>query len=330
MKLLLFITILFTLVGCSTKMKAIQYSTEYKTSVDTLWNQVKSDELDVLPQREVSYFKHSQEDEDVILKDATRTLHERSDILEPFVKLAHPNGICFRGIWQIDTPNIYSGYFKKGSEALLIARASTALSNTKSGDTRAFGFAGKLFPTLDGATINTTPSANFFLIDDLGGTDAKHYRDVALSNEPSVGVTLEVVQNMLYALKVASTFSDADRHAGIRQLYELSELGEVNSENIITPKYMKIEAADSTRVDEEDFRDELKIHKGEEILFSIFVANKIVDEKKDWQKIGSITLDASVVSESCDTRLHFHHPLWRDDLEYGFKVKLLRALESLV
>ena len=39
--------------------------------------------------------------------------------------------------------------------------------------------------------------------------------------------------------------------------------------------------------------------------------------KKDWKKIGTITLDESVTSASCDQRLHFHHPKWRDDLDYG-------------
>jgi len=30
----------------------------------------------------------------------------------------------------------------------------------------------------------------------------------------------------------------------------------------------------------------------------------------------NITFDESVVSNSCDHRLHFHHPKWRDDLKY--------------
>lgn len=50
--------------------------------------------------------------------NANRTLNNHTDVLEPFDKLAHPNGICFKGVWKVDKENIYSGYFKNGSEAL--------------------------------------------------------------------------------------------------------------------------------------------------------------------------------------------------------------------
>jgi len=313
MKFLLLITVLLTLSGCATKMKKSEVALEYKTSFSEVWNQVKSDPLVELPQNEVSFFKLYSDGEDRISQDAKRTIDNRADILESFEKLAHPNGICFKGIWEIESQNIYSGYFKKGSKALIIARASTTMSNTKSGNTRAFGFAGKLFSTMNPNEQITKPSANFFLIDDLGGTDALHYTDVLLINAPPVSFTYEAFKNILYALKVSNAFSNVDKHPGIRQVYEISQLGE--SKNIISPKWMKIEANGNKKVDEKDFRDELKIKEGNELIFNIFVASKIVNEKKEWQKIGTIKFDSSVVSSSCDHRLHFHHPKWRDDLE---------------
>ena len=253
-----------------------------------------------------------------LLKNSKRTLIDQRDIIEPFDKLAHPNGICFKGIWSIEEDNIYSGYFKKDSKALIIARASTALSETTSEYKRAFGFAGKLFGTTNPNKINKGNSANFFLIDDLGGTDAKYYRDVALSNDPLASFNFTVIKNMLYASKVAYTFSQVDKNSGIRQLYEISQLGEKGNKNIITPKWMKIEASKiNKKIDAKDFRDELKIKNGDNLEFDIFVANKMVDDKKIWKKIGVIRLDTSVVSNSCDHRLHFHHPKWRDDLNYG-------------
>ncbi|MCX6052974.1 MAG: hypothetical protein NTZ60_10775 [Campylobacterales bacterium] len=317
MRLLLVITMLFSLSGCGTKMEVKSENHDYNVSFNEVWNQVASDELEDLPQKEVSFFKLSSSKEDTLLKDARRTLDNHSDILEPFEKLAHPNGICFKGIWDIDTENIYSGYFKKSSQALIITRASSVMSNTKSGDTRAFGFAGKLFPTTNPNSKNSEQSANFFLIDDLGGTNSKHYTDVQLTNEPPLSITFEVVKNLLYALKVSHTFAKADENQNIRQLYEISELGESDNKNIITPKWMKIEAKNGTKVDAKDFRDELKIHDGEELIFTIFVANTMLKTEKEWQKIGTITLDISMVSESCDHRLHFHHPKWRSDLDYG-------------
>jgi len=315
MKLLFYITLLFTLSGCATKISTDEIKHYVKRSFSEVWNQVNLDELEKLPQDEVSYFKLYKNGEDIISHDAQRTLDNHADILEPFEKKAHPNGICFKGVWEIDSENIYSGYFKKGSQALIITRASTAMSHTSSEDTRAFGFAGKLFPTMNPDELNDEYSANFFLIDDLGGTNAKYFTDVSLTNEPSVSMSFEVLKNIVYALKVSHTFSLVDKNPGIRQLYEISHLGE--GENIITPKWMKVEAKDSTKVDEKDFRDELRIKEGEYLVFNIFVASKMIDEKKEWQKIGTITLDDSVVSKSCDHRLHFHHPKWRDDLDYG-------------
>jgi len=247
MKLLLFITLLFTLSGCATKMTTDEIKPYVKTSFSKVWNQVSSDEVEKLPQDEVSFSKLYSGGKDVISHDAQRTLDNHADILEPFDKLAHPNGICFKGVWEIDSDNIYSGYFKKGSKALIIARASTAMSNTTSDSTRAFGFAGKLFPTMDTDKLNNEYSANFFLIDDLGGTNAKHFSGVSLTNEPSVSMSFEVLKNIVYAIKVSRTFSLVDKNPSIRQLYEISYLGEGKNQNIITPKWMKIEIRDSIR-----------------------------------------------------------------------------------
>lgn len=304
--------------NCTGKMPPSQEKQARDVSFNEVWNQVKSDPYETLPQNEVSFFKLSTSKKDKILEDARRTLDDHNDILEPFEKLAHPNGICFKGIWEIDTDNVYGGYFKNKSKALIIARASTAMSNTKKGKTRAFGFAGKIFPTTLPNKLNTQNSANFFLVDDLGGTDASRYTEVKLTNEPSVSITPEVIKNMLYVLKLSHTFSQVDKEAAIRQLYEISYLGEEDVKSIVTPKWMMIEA-DTSEKDADDFRDALKLDNGEVLKFSIYVASKVVNEKKDWSKIGSITLDSSIVSNSCDHRLHFHHPKWRDDLEYDLK-----------
>ncbi len=290
-------------------------------SFEKVWNEVNSDPLETLPNEKVSYDKLFKGDEDIIQKDAHRTLNSRADLLEPFDKLAHPNGICFKGVWNIDTPNIYSGYFKYNSRSLIIARASSAMSNTKSGETRALGFAGKLFGTMDKEKVNKYPTANFFLIDDLGGTKTKYYQDISLVNEPPLSFTYSIIRNLRYSLKVASTFNDADKNSGIRQLYEVSQLAEPNNKKIITPKWLKLEVQNKKIKifkDGIDFRDELKIKNGEKLIFDIFVANRTIDEDdtKNWRRIGDITLDSSVVSRSCDKRLHFHHPKFLDGLNY--------------
>lgn len=106
---------------------------------------------------------------------------------------------------------------------------------------------------------------------------------------------------MFYAMKLSSTFKKADKNPSIRQLYEISKLG--------TNKNIK----------EKDFRNELKIKKGKILVFDIFVANKILNTKKQWKRIGNMTFDTSVISKSCDQRLHFDHAKWRDALDYGLE-----------
>jgi len=324
MKILLYILIISTIIGCSKEVKMDTVQTTQNYSFKKVWDEVNSDPLKELPQNGVSFAKLSSSTENLILKDALRTLNSYADILEPFDKLAHPNGICFKGIWNIDTKNIYSGYFKKDSKALIIARASTALSETTNDDKRAFGFAGKLFASTNPNKINKFHSANFFLIDDLGGTDAKSYTEVSLTNDPLVSFSFAVLKNLLYASKVAYNFAKADKNSGIRQLYEISQLGEKSLKNIITPKWLKLETQKSSKREAKDFRDELKIDN-KELIFDIFVANKIIGKKKNWKKIGTITLDTSVVSNSCDHRLHFHHPKWRDDLNHQNTTSPLRV-----
>ncbi|MFK5976651.1 MAG: hypothetical protein QM493_09105 [Sulfurovum sp.] len=313
MKLLLsFLFLFFTSYANEVQINKNQKA--IKMNFEQVWTIVSSDPYKMLPQYRVSLKTLSTPRENTILKDSFRTLENRADILEPFRKLAHPNGICFRGVWHIDTPNIYSGYFQKDSKALIIARASTAMSNTSTAHgTRAFGFAGKLFATTNTDKKQTT--ANFFLIDDLGGTDVKHYADTTMTNEPSISFTYEVAKNMLYATKVAYTFGKVDKNSGIRQLYEISELDN-NDTKVITPRWMKLEVTQMKRNNAKDFRDELSIAKGEKIVLDISVANRLIQKHKNWQRIGTITLDKSSVSDSCDKRLHFHHPKWRYDLDY--------------
>jgi len=316
MKQLFLLLSLFVVIGCSKELVPKEGNMYSKTiNFSYIWNEVNSDRLSTLPENKISFNKLFTWSRDIILEDAKRTLTNHNDLLEPFEKLAHPNGICLKGIWKIDKESGYSGYFKRGSEALIIARASTAMSNTKSGEIRAFGLAGKLFPTLNKRENISEHTANFFLIDDLGGSGVKNYRDVQLTNEPSVTTTSAVVKNILYALKVARTFAKADTNPNIRQLYEISQLGE-SSKTIVTPKWMMVKARDDDSIDAIDFRDELKMATSKGLIFDIYVSSKSVDGKKEWENIGAINFDDSVVSTSCDHRLHFHHPKFRDDLRY--------------
>ena len=161
-------------------------------------------------------------------------------------------------------------------------------------------------------------TGNIFSADNLSGTRAKHYTDVALTNEPTVGIPSFWL--IRYALKLNDTFQLFDKNIGIRQLYPISEMG-LNAEEraeAITPKWIEFTAADGQTVSQKDFRDELNVKNYPNgLVFNIKVAStENQDGEKEWQKIGQITLTESVVSESCDSRLHFHHPVFREDIKH--------------
>jgi len=311
MKYLLLLLTLLTLQSCAKEMKKSQkvQVLTIKNQFQAVWDIVKSDPYKELPQNNLSFNKLFTWKKNIILDDAKRTLENRTDILPPFEKLAHPNGICLKGQWNIKASNPFSGYFRQGSQALIIARASSAMSKTKQGEIRAFGLAGKLFPTTNPLKINNQPSANFFVIDDLGGTKAQNFTDVSLTNTPSISTNSEVLKHIAYALKVNSAFKEADKNPSERQLYEISELGEKGA--IKTPKWIKITAQNKINTHAKDFRDELKINSSKKLIFTIEVADKKKENKKLWQKIGTITFDDSTTSYACDQQLHFHHPKWR-------------------
>ena len=283
------------------------------SSVDDVWKEVKSTPYLELPKNKISYRSLFDGLRSKIKQSANRTLNDKSDLLPHFDKLAHPNGACLKGTWNITEENPYTGYFKKDSQAIIITRASVALSKTTVGSNRGFGFAGKIFPTLDES--ESVKTANFFLVDDLGGTKAPHYTGVEMTNEPAVSKTLAVIKNIAYSLKLAITFGKADSNPGIRQLYQISELNE--SKAAVTPKWMMIKARAGQNINENDFRDELNIdHRAKNLIFDIYATSKEVKEKKQWKKLGYIEFTDSAVSDSCDHRLHFNHPKWNSNLNH--------------
>jgi hypothetical protein len=290
------------------------------SSFAEVWQQVASDPYATLPQEEVRvdrFFGNWFVDH--LLIAAKRTLSSRADLLPYFDKLVHPNGICLAGEWEITEPTPYTGYFAMGSRALFIARASTALTPTKRGQWRSFGFAGKLFPTLDAWT--PVPTANFVTIENLGGTLREHFLDAENTNDIIlINPTPEAAWNGPVGLVAARDFAIADGTLDvtrplIRQLYPISEAGGVPPAQAKTPKWMMITGAeDVPRASLVDFRDELRLENYPGGLrFDILVSSLGTRiGPKIWDRIGTIHVYETVASESCDHRLHFAHAPWRN------------------
>ncbi|WP_127718146.1 hypothetical protein [Halobacteriovorax sp. HLS] len=301
------------LIGLAAMTFNVNAATYNGSSAQAVWSKVEEGQYSDLPRNKISYRSLFSGLTSLIKNSANRTLNDKSDILPYFNKLAHPNGTCLKGSWNITEESPYTGQYATGTNAIIISRASVALSDTTAGKLRGFGLAGKIFATSDESTVSKT--ANFFLVDDLGGTKAKHYTSVEMTNEPAVSKTMAVIKNLAYSLKLAVTFGKADSNPGIRQLYQISELGATGK--AITPKWMMIKARSGQNINESDFRDELNIdNRGTSLLFDIYATSTVKNKKKVWKKLGHIEFTESSTSVACDHNLHFNHPKWKSDLNH--------------
>lgn len=286
--------------------------THADSSFREVWNQVSSDPYAETPHYEVSFFSFFHWFTDRLRQAADRTLSDHSDLLPPFRKLVHANGICFAGTWNITEENPYTGYFAKGSHGLIIARASAATSETTNADYRALAMAGKIFPTTDVNETQALPTANFFTVDDLGGTKTPHYVDTLMTNHPAATSRLSVSAAAI-AVEALKAFRLADKSPGVRQMYEVAELGLGEPASSHTPDYFGLQAAaGQVTSNAADFREELRLtNRGGHLVMNIFVAGS---EAAPWQRIGYVDFTQEAFSDSCDHRLHFHHPRWRNHL----------------
>lgn len=239
-------------------------------------------------------------------RDAVRTLSERFDYYDRLPKKLHPNGVCVTGEWQIQKDTPYSGYFAKGAKGLFVGRVSVAMEKTTSKDPRGFGFAGKVFPTMDVHEVVKT--GNFFTVDVLMGEDQEHVLDTKTTNEPEAGFRLGLIS---FAFKIASVLKKVDENPLFRPLTQVAALN--NPAEIRQPKWIRLSVDKNVqRNNEKDFRDEVlkAMEDNKKITYAIEVSDTTKDRssKTGWNKIGEVVLDHAIVSYGCDRRLHFAHP----------------------
>jgi hypothetical protein len=249
-----------------------------------------------------------------------------------FRRLLHPNGVCLFGRWQITEDTDYSGYFRKGSEALLIGRYSTCCTQTQRGHTRSLALVGKLFPTTDANHTEPLRTASFFTQQDIGGERTDYINDAELRNTPDVHA-LRRARGTPILLITGLVFQKVDKEPAQRQLYQIAELGKADNEATRAPKFMRLlVATDQPRIEGDalDFRDEVMAQiydRGDAtpkrtLRFDIEVTDEgsshgsALSTKvrfNNWRRIGRLTFDDAVVSYNGDFVIHFNHPTWRDD-----------------
>jgi hypothetical protein len=274
---------------------------------DEVWKQVNADPYTALPNQVVtlaSFFKgfHYR-----LLEAGRRTTRKMDDLLPRFDKLIRPNGLCLSGTWKIDQETRYTGLLASGANGKVIARASVAFRETRAGHIRAFGLAGKVFPSLDGSHI--APSANFFVIDDNGGTETRHFQDAIMSNKPKLSLNRSSLASLPLLIAITVAQRIADSHSETRQLYPLAQAGIANPNVCRAPRFLQLRGLPGPRVEADDFRDAVRLAmRRAPVKFELAVRD---DERTPFRAIGSMELDECVASESCDHRLHFAHPPWR-------------------
>lgn len=309
----------FIMMSCAIGVNSVSAESRF----NDVWQQVKSDPYEVLPQHKVTLESFISVDfskfpffRDTLTERSIDTIKNDADLLPYFKKTLHANGVCLKGSWNITEATPYSGYFSSGSQGLIIARASTALSATQRHEERAFGLAGKIYPTNDEHHATALPTANFFTIENLGGIQRDYFLDAKNTNDIiQISPTMTVFMNTLVGARVAAAFMTGDQSglatALIRELYPVAELDILEGEQTNEPVWLKIVGSESTpRILRDDFRDELNIENYPSgIMMDIMVATEGSRfGEKEWQKIGYILFDDTVASNSCDHRLHFHHP----------------------
>lgn len=286
--------------------------TAEKSNFGELWALVKEKPLaQPYPKEKVGFWKFFKGLSFRFLGSAKRTLNEHRDLLPRFEKLIRPNGIGLAGTWEITEDTPYSGFFRKGSRAQLIARASVFSDDTDRGAYRSFGMALKLFPSADAKDAGKYKTANVFLIDDNGGTDTPYFTEARLMTHPKFSVHGGLLLRAPVLAAVALGQRLADKNPDYRQLYPVAELGVAREDlaGVKTPERMMLKGAPGPRVDAADFRAELDASKYPGgLVFEIFTAD---GEDQPWKKIGRITFTESVVSEVVDHNLHFPHPRYK-------------------
>jgi hypothetical protein len=247
-------------------------------------------------------------------------------------RILHPNGICLLGTWNITEQTTYSGYFRQGSRALLVARYSTCCRETRQGRTRSLSMVGKLYPTLERDHAEPLRTANFITQQDIGGDFSRSINDADLFNAPNTTVWRRGLGAPVL-LVTGIVFGIVDKMPSIRQLYPIAELGKPAGDPTRAPTFMRLSVASGqpTVVRENlDFRDEImaQIYDAgdplprRKLTFDIDVTDEgethglPIRERRtfgNWRRIGSMVFDEAVASYNGDFVIHFEHPTWRDD-----------------
>lgn len=271
------------------------------------------------------------------LEAAKRTVDSGLDLRwgpdrKGFRRLLHPNGICLFGTWTITEETPYSGYFRAGSEGLIVGRFSTCCTETRRGRSRSLALVARLYPTTDPEHSDPLPTAGIITQEDLGGGRTPSINRAVLRNAPDTSVWRRGLGAPILGL-TGLTFQRADKQPAFRQVYPIAELGKPPEEPTRAPEFLQLTVAPEQPEiagDDLDVRDEVMAQiydpgdpePKRTLSFVVQTSDRGTTRGPafyqrrtitDWRRIGRIAFDRAVASYNGDFVLHFHHPPWRDD-----------------
>jgi hypothetical protein len=249
-----------------------------------------------------------------------------------FERLLHPDGVCMTGRWRITEDSPYTGYFTRGSDALVVARYSSGAGGNLRGQVRSLAMVGKLFPTTDPNHVEPLRTANFITQTDIGGARTPTINEAEMRNAPDVTVFRRGPAGTLL-VKVAVVFRRVDDEPTARQLYQIAEMGKPAGVRTNTPAFMRLVVVPEQPVipgDTIDVRDEVMAQiydRGDPqpkrtLTFTIDVTDegqtkgqpfRVRRTFRNWRRIGTLVFDQAVISYNGDRVIHFTHPSWRTD-----------------
>jgi hypothetical protein len=298
------------------------------TGYSRSFNEVR-DEIFMSPQSELpaiegispgavarAFFTHTGE----IVRRSRATFIERDDFRNPRPKLLHPRGVCTDATWKITEPSEATGLFAKGTKLPAIVRFSSGTSDSEYGtDTgRILGFAAKIFPTQD--RDEDVQTLNIQTLDTYGFDRTYRKRFFHEDHGDAVIFTNVAPAQSAFGKVLATFFDRFDLSNFVRPVYELAMI-DANQEKVETPKipyeiHFIANFKARSGVVPLDFREDIMTHPGElsmDIIIRSFEPQKrrrgrFAPIRNIDKKIGVLTLHNRVISESCDLKLHFHHP----------------------
>lgn len=267
-----------------------------------------------------AFFTHTGE----IVRRSRATFIERDDFRESRPKLLHPRGVCTEATWKITEDSEATGLFAKGTELPAIVRFSSGTSDSEyipksqNAPGRIFGFAVKLFPTQD--LDQEVETQNIQTLDTYGFD--RTYRKRFFHEDTGEAVTFTNVApaKSTFGKLLATFFDRFDLSNFVRPVHPLA-LIDRHQESVENPKIpyeIHFVANFKARKDHvpTDFRADLMTHPGElsmDIIIRSFEPKKLrrgryAAIKNIDKKIGVLKIHERVISESCDFKIHFHHP----------------------